>query len=104
MAKKHPTTDIQYAVWILRERDPGGTLPDDLLAYEQKAEAAFANLAAARQERDDARQQRDVLAAALRTVEWVETNGGKEYCPWCHAWWSSGHRPDCKRQAALVSE
>lgn len=47
-------------------------------------------------------QERDLARAALRQVEWVDSNtfAGKR-CPWCRSMEKYGHAPDCARQAAL---
>lgn len=97
---KHRMTDIQLAALVLREQDPGGTLPDDLLAYEQARNAALAQLAAVTQQRD---ALREALEAVEFAVEYRSRLDGHVYCqcPKCGEE-KPDHRPGCQLAAALA--
>ncbi len=51
-------------------------------------------------------RQRDELAAALRSIEWIEPPwpaiDHEPFCPWCGNYESNDHRFDCGRQTALA--
>ena len=73
---------------------------DRWIEEDKQHEAEFERLRT-----DNARLMDEVerLRAALEMVEWIDTGGKYEECPWCrcHFGYDADHATDCPRQLAL---